>query len=63
VYKTVNAGKSWELETVIPMDVEVDRVYVITNADHDAYLLITEAGDRDIEVPKRDVFIARLMRD
>jgi hypothetical protein len=62
VYKTINAGKTWQLETTIPMSVEVDRVYVITNANKNAYLLITEAGDRDIDVPKRDVLIGRMIK-
>ncbi|RYZ25170.1 MAG: hypothetical protein EOO10_18980 [Chitinophagaceae bacterium] len=61
VYKTINAGQSWELETTVPVDAEVDRVYAITNGHKDAYLLITEAGDRDIEVPKRDVFIGKMV--
>jgi hypothetical protein len=60
VYKTMNAGKTWELETSVSVDVEVDRVYTITNGHKDAYLLITEAGDRDIEIPKRDVFIGKM---
>jgi len=62
VYKTINAGKSWQLETMIPTSVEVDRVYVITNANKNAYLLITEGGDRNIDVPKRDVFIGRMIK-
>jgi hypothetical protein len=62
VYKTINAGKSWQLETMIPTSVEVDRVYVITNANKNAYLLITAAGDRDTDVPKRDVFIGRMIK-
>lgn len=61
VYKTVNAGKSWTLETVIPVDAEVDRVYAITNAHPEAKLLITEDGDRDIQIPKRDVFVGKLL--
>jgi len=61
VYKTINAGKKWELETAIDVGAEVDRVYVINNAHQDAKLLITEAGDRDIEVPKRDVFIGSVV--
>jgi hypothetical protein len=59
IYKTTNAGKNWELETVIPTNAEVDRVYVIDHARPEAKLLITEAGDRDIEMPKRDVFIGK----
>lgn len=61
VYKTVNAGHTWKLETVIPVEAEVDRVYTIKNAHHNAKLLITEAGDRDITTPKRDVFIGKLI--
>ena len=58
----MDAGKTWKLETTISMDVEVDRVYVIANANKEVYLLITEAGDRDIEVPKRDVFVGRVVK-
>ncbi|HEY1114826.1 MAG TPA: BNR-4 repeat-containing protein [Chitinophagaceae bacterium] len=61
VYKTINAGRDWELESVIPVEAEVDRVYTIANAHHEAKLLITEAGDRDIHTPKRDVFIGKLI--
>ena len=60
VFTTSNAGKTWQLETTIPVDAEVDRVYVITHAHKDAKLLVTEAGDRDIDIPKRDVFISKL---
>lgn len=61
VYKTINAGRDWKLESVIPVESQVDRVYTITNGHHEAKLLITEAGDRDIHTPKRDVFIGKLI--
>jgi hypothetical protein len=60
VYKTANAGKTWEPETVISVGVEVDRVYAIKNANKNAKVLITEAGDREINVAKRDVFIGKI---
>ena len=62
VFQTNNAGKTWTLETTIPTEVTVDRVYVITNAHKDARLLITQAGDGTITTPKRDVFIGRVVR-
>ena len=61
VYETTNAGKSWELETSIITEQEIDRVYVITNAHKDAKLLITEAGDRTITNANRDVFVGRML--
>ena len=60
VYKTINAGKTWELETTIVAEQEIDRVYTINNAHKDAKLLITEAGDRTITTANRDVFIGRV---
>ena len=60
VYKTVNAGKTWELETTIDAGVTVDRVYVISNAQKEAKLLITEAGDGTITTAKRDVYIGQV---
>ena len=57
VYKTINGGRKWELETIIEVGQKVDRVHVIDNAHKDAKLLITEAGDGDIQVAKRDIFI------
>jgi hypothetical protein len=61
VYKTVNAGKTWELETTIDAGVQVDRVYVINNAQKEAKLLITEAGDGTITTAKRDVLIGQVL--
>jgi len=58
VFQTADAGKTWTLETTIAADTEIDRVYVIANGRKEAKLLITQAGDRDINTPKRDVFIA-----
>lgn len=63
VYKTTNAGKVWKLETVIPAEVEVDRVYAIKDGHKDAKLLITEAGDREIKVANRDVYIGKLIAE
>jgi hypothetical protein len=63
VYKTTNAGKEWKLETVIPAEVEVDRVYAIKDGHKDAKLLITEAGDREIKVANRDVYIGKLVKE
>ncbi|WP_379125537.1 BNR-4 repeat-containing protein [Paradesertivirga mongoliensis] len=60
VYKTTNGGLSWLFETTIDVGQKVDRVHVIDNAHNDAKLLITEAGDGTMDVPKRDVFIGRI---
>ena len=61
VYQTTNGGKSWSLETSIPSEQEVDRVYVIQNAHPDVKLLVTEAGDRTITNANRDVFIGKMV--
>lgn len=60
VYKTLNAGQNWELESIITVGQRVDRVHVIDNARPEAKLLITEAGDNTLDVAKRDVFIGKV---
>ena len=59
VYKTINGGLKWDLETTISVGQPVDRVHVINNAHPDVKLLITEAGDGSMDVAKRDVFIGK----
>jgi len=57
VYQTTNGGRSWQLETTIPVGEKVDRVHVIENAHPNAKLFITEAGDNTLDIAKRDIFI------
>jgi hypothetical protein len=60
VFKTTDAGAHWTLESTIAVGQQVDRVHVIDGFHPDAKLLITEAGDGEIRIPKRDVFIGKV---
>jgi hypothetical protein len=60
VFATTDGGASWAPEATIPVGQRVDRCLVIDNYHPDAKLLITEAGDGDIRVAKRDVFIGKV---
>lgn len=61
IYVTTNGGLKWELESVLSVGQQVDRIEVIQNAHKDAKLFITEAGDGDIQTAKRDVFIGKVV--
>ena len=58
VYLSENGGQTWNLETVIPIGQKISRTYIIDNYRPEVKLLMTEDGDGDIRVAKRDVFVA-----
>lgn len=59
-YITNDGGLKWKLETAIQVGAKVDRVEVIENATKDIKLFITEGGDGEINIAKRNVFYGKV---
>jgi hypothetical protein len=62
VFKSLNRGKSWELENKIQAPARIARCYVIDNYRPDLKYLLTEMkdDDRNVEAGSRDVYIGSI---